>query len=204
MATKKKVTKKRPRGRSPEPYTVQELRDNGDSVLHMPKKVRVALSVGIGAAFGATVGLMFGEDPDDFIKTITDSYAEYKKTGKFTYKGQPVSVETAPNATGPTGDWLKNESHAAIVWLAIRSEFQAHAFPLRFDGPPVMSACGNVSEIDASVVKSADRGCEACVKALADSGYEPNEIWAQSRRAKAHPASSSAPPKTSKKQRARK
>jgi hypothetical protein len=80
-AKRKTATKKRARGRAPEPYTVTELRDVGDSVLHVSKRVRTAIGTGIGASFGALIGQAFGEDPERFMSSIRGAFEQAGEAG---------------------------------------------------------------------------------------------------------------------------
>jgi hypothetical protein len=189
----KNASPKRRRGRAPGPYTVNELRDNGDSVLHMSKHVRVLLGTALGAALGAAVGQIFAENPDEVIADMTQSYETYKRTGKFTYKGQPIDVETVKK---PTNEWLKDEPKTAVMWQHGPTG-SAHAFPMVFDGPVQLSACGDFWSTAVPHCTPGATKCFDCMLALKRAGYREDDINPVPKTA------SSAPGKTSQKRRTR-
>jgi hypothetical protein len=104
----------------------------------------------IGASIGAVIGNLFAEDPDGFVKVITDSLDQIKASGiPLTINGVPLGG--APVEAAPTQLWWQRKITAD--WYVDKDGTQ-HAFALCSKGPPGQSACGDVW-LDLSTLKLA-------------------------------------------------
>lgn len=160
----KKTKKTAPRGRRPEPYTVGELRDAGDSVLHMSKRARTLLGTGLGAALGAVVGQLAAEDPEKFGQVVTSLISAFNGGG--------IMASVTPPSKGK--DWVAKRS--AAMWHCDMKDRKLHAYEMAFDGGAGMSACGQSKQSTLEPVSLFAAGkaprCEKCVEILAANGYD--------------------------------
>jgi hypothetical protein len=199
---KKKATSKPPkrhRGRAPEPYTVQELRDAGSSVFTFSKQDKRAIGACLGASVGAAIGLYAAEYPDVVERIVVKYLPGINDMVKKAAADAGVpGYKTAPSPN----TWLKDKP--AVMWLRVhQSALVAHAFPMILDAEPMTCACGLVMNNEHGLVpdKPPTRKCDLCKSVLLEAGYDASTIDATKPSAARQPSptASSRPGKRSRK-----